>query len=328
MGAAGEGLDLALARHFAAQFAAQQSKPGKPALAPADLKARVGKRLVAACREAKHALSLNDRAKFMVDAMGADGDDARFEVTRDEMVQLICKPQFDALRGALAATLAASFPDGSGGDASVGASSAAAAAAVQQQQQLTRGMLRKVELVGGGSRSLAVQAIVAEALGLDADKQLSYTLDVALAPSLGAAVLAASAVTAAAAAAKEEEEEEEEKEETKNRQEEEALRAQEGTWAAQDAAMRRQHAQRAQLEAFISATRASVSESEASSALAEERLDGAAVLPLLDTAEELTWAAWAPDLADRCEAARVELDRSIRALCPGYFAKKEAARAA
>ena len=47
----------------------------------------------------------------MVDAMGADGNDARFQVSRDQF-RGMCSNQFGALQVAMAATVQAVFPGG------------------------------------------------------------------------------------------------------------------------------------------------------------------------------------------------------------------------
>ena len=307
LGAAGQSLDIAMAQHFAEQFATRKGTT------PVSLKGRKGKRLVRACSGAKHALSLNPQARFMVDAMGQDGDDARFEVTRDEFVQF-CSPQFDALRSAICETIVSTLPPVE--DAAAGGTKSLNVPGCNAPLEVTRSLLGKVELVGGGSRSPVVQSIVSEAMGLK-ESQLSYTLDIAMSLSQGAAVATSRAneaqahgnagsadITADHVA---------------------DLRKQEADWAALDDQMREIHSQCNQLEAFISSMRTAIAES--SGAPDGERMDSEVVGPILDQAEELTWAPWAPDIGARCEAKRKEIDEKIRELCSGYFAKKAADRA-
>jgi len=105
VGFAGESIDLALAQHFAQQYAAKVNAQ------PVGLTSRKGKRLVRACRGAKHALSANEKARFMVDAMGENGDDARFEVTRSDFSKH-CEVQFAALRDALTTVFNSVFSAG------------------------------------------------------------------------------------------------------------------------------------------------------------------------------------------------------------------------
>lgn len=314
LGAAGQSLDLAMAQHFAQQFATRKGTT------PVSLKGRKGKRLVRACSGAKHALSLNPQARFMVDAMGQDGDDARFEVSRDEFVKF-CSPQFDALRTAICEAMVSVLP--SAEEATAGGTKSLNVPGCSLPLEVTRSMLGKVELVGGGSRSPVVQSIVAEAMGLK-ESQLSYTLDIAMSLSQGAAVATNRANEPQPAGdgvgnAGSDSSSSSSSDHVAN------LRKQEVAWATLDDRMREIHSQCNQLEAFISSMRTAIAES--SGAPDGERMDSDVVGPILDQAEELTWAPWAPDIGARCEAKRKEIDDKIRELCSGYFAKKAADRA-
>ena len=40
--------------------------------------------------------------------------------------------------------------------------------------------------------------------------------------------------------------------------------------------------------------------------------------PLLDEAEELTWAPWTADLGQKCKERQESLDARIREMCPGW----------
>lgn len=175
-----------------------------------------------------------------------------------------------------------------------------------QSIEFQRSDLRKVELVGGGSRSPTVQEVVTKVLDVESS-QLSFTLDIRASLSRGAAVALSFTTSDGDGTA------------------EASLRSAESEWVEMDNVNQTQHKLREDLERFISSMRTAIAESEG--APEKEKLDGTVVAPLLDEAEELTWEAWTPDFGDRCEAARIKLDGEIHKLCPGFFEAKAAAKA-
>lgn len=304
VGHAGDSIDRALALHFANEFVSK-SKSGTGAVS---LISRKGKRLVRACSRAKVALSINAENKFMVDAMGENGEDARFTVTRDQLNN-ICENQFLQLRKAsqkvynsVASVMSFTASDGS-----------------CQTLNLTKENVSKVEIVGGGSRSPVVQDTISTAFGLD-KSSLSFMLDIQLSLSQGA-VLVLNTIVAQPPGKVDATENN-----TEDAVEIEAnCRILAQQWEELDLVNQQQHFLRDNLERFISSMRIAISES--ASAPENERLDGPYIEPLLADAEELTWAAWKPGLGDECEAKRVELEAKIKERSAGYFVAKETKKA-
>ena len=183
-----------------------------------------------------------------------------------------------------------------------------------------------MELVGGGSRSPVVQNIIATEWGIEPSK-LTFKLDIKLSLAEGAAALGARPKD------KDDSSETETETETETKSEseltptlsalEQASQAREAEAVALDAKNREQHELRDRLDRFIGSTRSSIVES--SSKPTEEQLNGAAIEPLLEEAEQLVFSATAT--GDECEAARTALDAKIREISPGYFAAKAAAKA-
>ena len=137
---------------------------------------------------------------------------------------------------------------------------------------VSRSLLTKVELVGGGSRSPVVQELAAKAFGVGAS-ELSYMLDLAMSLSQGAAsaLVESDEATNDEAAV--------EANGNNCSAQENLLVDIEKAWVTHDIAARRQHEQRESLDRFISRMRVAIGES--ASANEGERLDGAQIEPLL-----------------------------------------------